>query len=111
MVYIIPEQFNEKWNLIILYIEKLNTLKIKYNHKKAKFPRLYNSKKKGIESSYEIYNLINFNFISKKYWLEELCFCLKYKFQIKKNENDKKILYTDRQEVNERLFFNSHILI
>ncbi len=109
MVYIFPQEENTKLNLFISYIDKLTNLKIIYDYKKNQFPRLYNSKKKGIESSYEIYNLINFNFISKRYWLEELCFCLKYKFRIIKI-NDKKIIYTNNKDIYKDFFFNSYIL-
>ncbi len=95
---------------MITYIQNLNNIKIKYNHKKAKYPRLYNTKKRKINGSIEIINKINCYFISKLYWLEELCLCLKYKFTIKKLDG-KNVLYTDNKEINDNIYFNSYILV
>ncbi len=108
MIYIIPKQFDEKWNRTISYIEKLNSLEIKYNPKKAIFPRLKNSNKRGKDASQEIIKEIGCYMISKLYWLEELCFCLKCKFQIK-IKNGKNILFSEREEICNK-YFKSHIL-
>jgi len=54
MIYIIPKEFNNEWDRIIIFIEKLNDLEIKYNPKKNIYPRLTNTNKRGQISSLEI---------------------------------------------------------
>lgn len=107
MIFIIPKHFNEKWNSIISYIEKLNNLEIKYNSNKSIYPRLKNSDKRGIYASKEILKEIGGYMISKLYWVEELCYCLKYNFEIKKI-NGKEILCTGREDIDDK-YFKSHI--
>ena len=91
MIYIIPKQFNENWDRIIDFIDKLNTLDIKYNPKKNLYPRLTDTNKRGKNSSLEIINKIGSYMVSKNDWLEELCYCLKCDFKVVEN-NGKKIL-------------------
>ncbi len=109
MIYIIPKEFNNEWDRIIIFIEKLNDLEIKYNPKKNIYPRLTNTNKRGQISSLEIITKIGSYMISKKNWLEELCYCLKYKFIVQEN-NGKKILSTNLN-INDidKIIFNDHI--
>ena len=107
MIYILPKQFDENWNRIIDYIERLNILEIQYNPKKNLYPRLKETSKRGRVSAQEIMNNLECHMISKNDWLEELCYCLKYKFDIKKN-NGKKILFTKYENIDNK-FFNNHI--
>jgi hypothetical protein len=109
MIYIIPKQFNDDWNRIIIFVENLNKLDIKYNSKKNLYPRLKDTHKRGINSSLEIIKTIGSYMISKNNWLEELCYCLKHNFKIEMN-NGRKIL-TTTLPLNDldKLIFDQHL--
>ncbi len=107
MIYIIPKNFNEDWERMLNYIEKLEQIDIKYNPQKLIFPRIRNSKKRGKTASLEIMKHLNSYFISKKNWLEELCYVLKSQFEVV-NINGKKIILTKSTTKIDELLFNNH---
>ena len=111
MIYIIPKQFNDNWERILAFIERLNNLDITYNPKKNLYPRLKNTTKRGRISSQEIMNSLGCYMISKKDWLEELCYCLKYNFEIQEN-NGKRLLITNNENIEkdvDNIYFKNHI--
>lgn len=103
--FIIPKNFDDDWKRMIKYVEELNKLKINYNSKKALFPRLETTNKRGRIASIEIMNKLKCFFLSKNNWLEELCFCLRNKIQIKK-ANNHKIIYFDNLPNDQQFLFS-----
>jgi hypothetical protein len=95
---------------MITYIENINNLEIRYNSKKSIYPRLSGSKKRGKDACLEIMRSINSYFISKKGWLEELCWVLQKKINVDVI-GSKKILVCNNEDLCEILFDENYHFI
>ena len=82
MIYLIPKCINQKKEYIercFQYLDSIDKLKIDYNPKKSIYPRLVNTKKRGMNAVTEIINSIEPSYFSDKYRIvSELIIILKW---------------------------------
>jgi hypothetical protein len=94
MIYLIPKKINnQEYNRMTEYVYNLNRLAILFNPDNSIYPRIVNTKKRGIHAVNEIMRFINCFFIEKNNYIEELFYVLKNKFQIDTILNQKIITF------------------